>query len=120
MISSTFFFVLVTLAAVGTLRVETAALDSEVAERLSNIFENRERETRQSCQDLTRIIDGDLSGLSQQCKDAIQINSEDPINGALCTSACNDIYQASVQCYGAEATRIAYQQLCANGFQGGV
>ena len=116
----TFFLLLVTLA-IGALRVETASPFSEVMETVSKVFENPERQTRQTnCVIVTAVTNGDTSKLSQQCKDAILKNiGQDPMNGAICTSNCNDLYQANVQCYGAEATRLAYQLLCKNGYQGG-
>eukprot|EP00731_Ephydatia_muelleri_P028944 Em0020g588a len=113
----TFFLVLVTLA-IGTLHVETASPISEVVVKVSKVFENRERQTRRNCATVTAIINGDLSQLSQQCTNAFQMNIHDPINGAMCTSACNDLYQAQVRCNGAAATRYAYRMVCKNGYQG--
>ncbi|KAL5516747.1 hypothetical protein EMCRGX_G002154 [Ephydatia muelleri] len=60
------------------------------------------------------------SGDAYSCDNAILRNSgQDPMNRVICTSNCNDLYQANVQCFGAEATRLAYQLLCKNGYQGG-
>ena len=111
----TFFSVLVTLA-VGTLCVETAAPISEAVEKVSKVL--GERQTRQNCATLNAIVAGDLSGLSQQCKNAILNNAANAIQGAICTSACNDLYRAEVQCYGAAVAQAAYKQLCTNGYQG--
>eukprot|EP00731_Ephydatia_muelleri_P001939 Em0001g1939a len=62
---------LVTLA-IGALRVETASPISEVTETVSKVFENRERQTRQTnCVIVTALNNGDTSKLSQQCKDAV-------------------------------------------------
>ncbi|KAL5517194.1 hypothetical protein EMCRGX_G002693 [Ephydatia muelleri] len=105
----------VTLA-VGTLCVETAAPISEAVEKVSKVL--GERQTRQNCATLNAIVAGDLSGLSQQCKNAILNNAANAIQGAICTSACNDLYRAEVQCYGAAVAQAAYKQLCTNGYQG--
>ena len=109
-----FFSVLVILA-IGTLCVETAAPISEAVEKVSKVL--GERQTRQNCVTLNAITDGDYSGLSQQCKRAID-NADNTIRGAICTSACNDLYRAQVQCFGAVATQAAYKLLCTNGYQG--
>ena len=59
-----------------------------------------ERQTRQNCATLSAIAaGGDYSGLSQQCKNAILSNPANAIQGAICTSACNDLYRAEVQCW---------------------
>ncbi|KAL5516746.1 hypothetical protein EMCRGX_G002153 [Ephydatia muelleri] len=58
--------------AIGALRVETASPISEVTETVSKVFENRERQTRQTnCVIVTALNNGDTSKLSQQCKDAV-------------------------------------------------
>ena len=112
----TFFSILVTLA-IGTLCVETAAPISEALEKVSKVL--GERQTRQNCAPLNAITaGGDYSGLSQQCNNAILNNPANSIQGAICTSACNDLYRAEVQCYGAAVTQAAYKQLCTNGYQG--
>ena len=110
-----FFSVLVILA-IGTLCVETAAPISEAVEKVSKVL--GERQTRQNCASLSAIATGDISCLSQQCKNAIVKNATNPIQGAICTSACNDLYRAQVQCFGALATQVAYKLLCKNGYQG--
>ncbi|KAL5517201.1 hypothetical protein EMCRGX_G002701 [Ephydatia muelleri] len=107
---------LISLTLIGTLCVETAAPISEAVEKVSKVL--GERQTRQNCATLSAIAAGDLSGLSQQCKNAILNNAANVIQGAICTSACNDLYRAEVQCYGAAATQAAYKQLCTNGYQG--
>ena len=108
----TLLFVLVTLA-IGTLRVETAAPISEVVSKLSG-----ERQTRQQCLTLSAIIQGDYSSVPQQCKDALTNNPANVLNGAICTSACNELYQTQVQCFGATVTQQEYKLLCTNGYQG--
>ena len=110
----TLFFVLITLA-IGTLCVETASPIFEVVEKVSKRVLG-ERQTRQDCTSLVSMIGyaGDYSGLSPQCANAIESSGTNFIQGAICTTACNDLYAAEVQCYGAAATQAAYKSLCTN------
>ena len=111
----TLLFVLVTLA-IGMIRAEANAPISEAFDKMSKIF--GERQTRQGCATVQAIKNGSFSGVSQQCIDAIRRNPSNPYNGAICTSACNDLYQTYVQCYGVAGTQAAYKLLCTNGYQG--
>eukprot|EP00731_Ephydatia_muelleri_P002126 Em0001g2126a len=111
----TLLFVLITLAT-RTLRVETAAPISEVVDNVSKL--SGERQTRQQCLTLSAIIQGDYSSVPQQCKDALTNNPANVLNGAICTSACNELYQTQVQCFGATVTQQEYKLLCTNGYQG--
>ena len=102
--------------------VETAApISTDIATELSNLF--KKSQTRQSsaiCDDLKNgNYNNVASAISGQCLIAIQGHPNNPYNGAICTSSCNDLYEVFVQCYGAEATQIAYKSLCSNGYQGG-
>ena len=63
----TLLFALVTLAAVGTFHVETAAPVSEIVKKASV-----ERHTRQQCLNLSAIIsNSDFSSVPKQCKEAL-------------------------------------------------
>ena len=63
----TLLFALVTLAAVGTFRVETAAPVSEIVKKASV-----ERHTRQQCLNLSAItLNSDFSSVPKQCKEAL-------------------------------------------------
>ncbi|KAL5516621.1 hypothetical protein EMCRGX_G002005 [Ephydatia muelleri] len=72
----------------------------------------------QTCTTFIAIILNNYSGLSQRCTNAIQISGTNYIQGAICTSACSDLYEAEAQCYGAAATQAAYKTFCTNGYQG--
>eukprot|EP00731_Ephydatia_muelleri_P001914 Em0001g1914a len=114
----TFFFVLAAMAAVGTLHVVSTAPTSEAVEMMSIILE--ELETQQNgCETLDSLIHGDINSLSQQCRKAMIGNAANVVEGAICTSACNVLYQAYIQCYGAAATQIIYKSLCVNGYPQG-
>ena len=113
-----FFFVLLSI---GAFSVEaTAPISNDIAKEISKHFS--ERQSRQSsCPDIRNWynIDDFSSVISMTCKTAAQNHPSNPIKEAICTSACNDLYQLLVLCFGAESTQIAYKQLCSNGYQGG-
>ena len=114
-----FFFVALSIRALFSAEATSPISNVDIAKEISKHF--LERQSRQmSCLDFTQFISINFDSIiSGECKTAAQNHPLDQINGAICTSACNELYQLFAQCFGAEYTQTAYKQLCSNGYQGG-
>ena len=69
---------------------------------------------RQTLPDTTCLTNAMASSQVLTCATAIasDINSR-------CTSVCNSLYTATLDCYGATVTEAYYRALCTNGYMGG-
>ena len=64
-------------------------------------------------------LSGDTAGVSSECLQALTTAPDDQARkGVMCSSSCNSLYVTVELCLGPEQTRVAYNELCTNGYQG--
>ena len=64
-------------------------------------------------------LSGDAAGVSSECVQALATAPDDQARkDATCSPLCDSLYAAVELCLGPEQTRVAYNEICTNGYQG--
>ena len=64
-------------------------------------------------------LSGDAAGVSSECVQALATAPDDQARkDATCSPLCDSLYVTVVLCLGPEQTRVAYNEICTNGYQG--